>query len=32
MMFSNPMEKDFTISEDIIKAIDIICMLHADHE
>jgi len=31
-MFSNPMEKEFTIDQDVIKAIDIICLLHADHE
>jgi citrate synthase len=32
MMFSNPMEKEFTISPDVSKAVDMIMMLHADHE
>lgn len=32
MMFSNPMDESFDISKDIVKAIDLILILHADHE
>ena len=32
MMFSNPMHEGFNFSPEVIKAVDIICMLHADHE
>lgn len=32
MMFSNPMESEFKIDDDVIKAVDTICLLHADHE
>ena len=32
MMFANPMDQSFAISPDIIKAVDLICILHADHE
>lgn len=31
-MFANPMENDFKISSDVIRAVDLICILHADHE
>lgn len=31
-MFSNPMESEFKIDDDVIKAVDTICLLHADHE
>ena len=31
MLFSNPME-EFKISKEIVKAIDLILLLHADHE
>ncbi len=32
MMFSNPMDDEFNFSPEVIKAVDTICMLHADHE
>jgi len=31
-MFSNPMDSNFKIDKEIVKAVDIICLLHADHE
>src|SRR3990167_7979681 len=32
MMFQNPMEEEFKIDPDIIRAIDVIFLAHADHE
>jgi citrate synthase len=32
MMLSNPMEDDFVIDKDIIRAMDVIFLAHADHE
>lgn len=32
MMFSNPMESQISFNDDIVKAVDTICLLHADHE
>ena len=31
-MFASPMNEKFTIHPNIIKAVDLICILHADHE
>jgi len=31
-MFSNPMESQISFNDDIVKAVDTICLLHADHE
>lgn len=32
MMFSNPMEEEFTMDPAIIRAMEVIFITHADHE